>query len=390
MTFDAGPKYKIPDDWFVYDAAGLLNQLLDAEGAIFALTRVPCRQGWLRPSLKDRIQAQVDGSCQLALRERGATDLQGTPGRVSQSQVARDTLNTARWILSLPPDAPIDETFVLEAHRRLTDAAEGGLIALRAKGEQSVFGRPARRGAKGGRECRASLSALFAAVSKTESIHPPLVRGIALHYHLLAMQPFREANSRTARAVESFAFRKMGLDESRFIPMSQFYAAEESAYYDAVDQARRAGHDLTPFLSFTLRGLTGQCSRLLEQVRQELADTVFRNTMQELFDRIRMGKRAALAARQLKILELLLENGPLSMREIYGRERSAYSRLKNPWKAFLRDASDLFELGAVTAVGGEEPGLAPRMEWPEEITPMKFLEHYTQTPRSGAAATALG
>jgi Fic family protein len=92
--------------------------------------------------------------------------------------------------------------------------------------------------------------------------HDPLVQALALHYHFAAMHPFLDGNGRTARALEALMLQRIGLRDTLFIAMSNYYYEEKLAYLRALNESRAGGHDLTPFLKFALKGVESQCKRL--------------------------------------------------------------------------------------------------------------------------------
>jgi Fic family protein len=92
--------------------------------------------------------------------------------------------------------------------------------------------------------------------------HDPLIQALALHYHLASLHPFLDGHGRTARAIEALMLQRVGLRDTLFIAMSNYYYEEKTAYLQALTDTRAANHHLTPFLKFALKGIEIQCSRL--------------------------------------------------------------------------------------------------------------------------------
>jgi hypothetical protein len=380
-------KYRLPEDWFLYDAGAILKGVTEAQEVAFAFCEMPFEQPWLDGASRCALDAEVEGTC------RGRA---GGENEVPPDAEAAGVRAAYDWVSSLPGGIPVDEPLILDIHRRLEihrrlHTSESGSGSFRGKDDQVYFGEPLQRGAKGGRECQEAVRELVLAMDAHGSLHPPLIRGLALHYHLATIHPFGEANGRTARALDSLLRQKAGLAGPHFVPMADFYAEERSAYHASLGAARRSGHDLTPFLEFGLAGLARQCASRFDLLRARVSRALFERRMGDLFGRIRSGKRADMAARQLELLSIVLDAGRLPLDLAYGRLRSGYQRLKNPWKALLRDIGDLAELGALEVLGrGEAPELVPRLSWPREITDAAFLRHYTESQRTEMSLTQEG
>lgn len=380
-------KYRIPDEWFRYDAESLMQPVSRAGGSVHAFVTAPFQLGWLEGTAHSRELQEITASCALAghfvvsaAEERAL--LAGGPDLTAAEAVVGATAKTYDWISKAPPETPVTEGLLLETHRLLVAAEPPESEGLRTKDAQAYFGDPGQRGAKGGRECREALAALVRAIS-TDTSHAPLIRGLAAHYHLWTMHPFNQANGRTARALDCFFRQAAGLRGPHFVAMSAFYLSEQEAYREALGEARRAGHDLTPFLEFALPGVTLECERALSTLRRQTSIVLFRDTMGTLFGQIRTGKKRPMVTRHVGILDLLLEEGEQPARQIYYRMAGVYASLRNPWKAFLRDISDLLEIGAVEEGASS---LSPRLAWPSEITAARFMEHYSQAARFSMSA----
>ena len=368
-------KYRAPDDWFAYDAASLIKPVSSAEAAIHALTSAPFRRVWLESSGSDQLHDEITSSCRITAPDEGGA------GNPTVEAAAR----TYAWISEMPAPPSLSLSLIRQVHSQLTENKVDISSALRAKGEQIFFGSPRQRGAKGGKECQESLEALVAAWTRQGAHQPRVVKSLSLHYHILSIHPFHDANGRTARALETIVRGAAGLKGAHFVSMASYYLEERAAYEHALSASRRRGHDLTPFLEFTLHGLTARCDTLFAHVRNRLATTVFEQTMVSLFDRLRAGKRQAMATRQVQLLRSVLGSPGMSHQKLYEQLRVAYEPLKNPWKAFLRDMHDLIQIRAVEVTNGIDPSVYPCLTWPTIITEELFFQHYRDAPRSGVA-----
>ena len=216
----------------------------------------------------------------------------------------------------------MDADLILEIHRRLVtgsdeDHCEPG--RLRGRDQNVTFGAPRHRGAEGGDECAASLDEMTTAIRTAFRDHDPLVQALGLHYHLAAMHPFLDGNGRTARALEALMLQRTGLRDTLFIAMSNYYYEEKSGYLTALADTRAADHDLTPFLTFALKGIETQCRRLLAEIREHIAKALFRNTVTDLFGRLKSPRKRVMSARHIQLLNLLLEEEEMTLGEIQHR-----------------------------------------------------------------------
>jgi len=127
-------------------------------------------------------------------------------------------------------------------------------------------------------------------VQREFSEHDPLIQALALHYHFAAMHAFLDGNGRAARALEAVMLQRVGLRDTLFIAMSNYYYEEKTNYLKSLAEVRAADHDLTPFLAFGLRGVEIQCHHLFVEIRKNVAKALFRNVMFDLFNRLRTAR----------------------------------------------------------------------------------------------------
>jgi hypothetical protein len=217
--------------------------------------------------------------------------------------------------------------------------------------------------------------------------HNPLVQALALHYHFAAMHPFLDGNGRTARAVEALMLQRAGLRNSLFIAMSNYYYDEKNSYLAALAEVRKRDHDLTSFLVFGLKGIAVQCDRLSSEIRVNLSKALFRNTMYDLFNRLKSDKKRVLAQRQIEILKLLLDNDSMDFSQLSDDILRHYLPLKNFNKAIFRDLAQLFSLGAIEweerkIDGKDSRRIKLRLQWPTEITETAFFEKVKKFPKA--------
>lgn len=384
--------YELPQRWMAYDLAAILKPLTEAKAALLALTEIPYQRSWADELQQIQLKREVAGTSRIEGAEFTERELdaamQQTPERLetrSQKQAAA-AVATYRWIAGLPRDRPIDEALVCEIHRRLVTGCDDDHCPpgqLRGPDQNVAFGTPRHRGVDGGAACAEAVARLVEAARGAFREHDALVQALGLHYHFAAMHPFLDGNGRTARALEALMLQRVGLRDTLFIAMSNYYYEEKAAYLQALNDARSGGHDLTPFLRFALRGVEKQCRRLFGEIRHRVAQALYRNTVTDLFGRLQSPRKRVISARHVQLLNLLLEEESLSLSVLSKRAASFYS-VKNPGKALLRDLNYLIGLEAIRFERRSEPAefvLSINLEWPTQITETEFFRRVREMPK---------
>jgi Fic family protein len=385
-------RYELPERWVRFDANAVFQPLVGAKAALAALNELPFQRSWAEELQQIQLEREVAGTSRIegaefTERELDAA-LQATPGELetrSQRQAAA-AVATYRWIARLPRDRPIDADLIREAHRRLVTGCDDDHRPpgqLRTRDQNVTFGSPRHRGVEGGEPCEQAFARLIEALHTAFRSHDPIVQALALHYHFAAMHPFLDGNGRTARALEALMLQRLGLRDSLFIAMSNYCYEEKSAYLQALNDVRAAGHDLTPFLVFALRGVEVQCRRLLVEIREHLKRALFRNRMHELFGRLRSPRKRVMSARHVQLLNLLLDEGEITLFALQERAAPFYS-VANPRKALIRDLVYLINLAAIHFEPGpsaNQTKLRIDLDWPTRITETEFFAWAKSMPK---------
>jgi len=329
--------------------------------------------------------SRIEGA-EFTERELDAA-LKETPEQLftrSQRQ-ARAAMRTYRWLATLPHDYPINGDFIKSVHQRIVAGADDDHCppgVLRDTDQNVVFGFPPHRGVNGGSECRQAFQEFCRAVEREYPEHDILIQALGIHYHLGAMHPFLDGNGRTARAVEAAVLQRAGLRDT-LIAMSNYYYDENQSYLSSLSEARAAGHDLTPFLHFGLRGIAIQCQRLTAEIVREVQKALFRNIMYDLFNRLQSTRKRVIAKRQVEILKLFLEREEMLWPDVIKETGSYYAKMASPLKALIRDMSNLLHIKALTVERTEAKLFLFRisLDWPTHITETKFFEAVYQLPK---------
>lgn len=386
-------RYELPRrGWIRYDPHGILAELTSAKAAMLALAEIPYQRSWADELQRLELKREVAGTSRIegasfTDRELDAA-LRETPEQLdtrSQKQAAAAVV-AYTWIATIPHDRPIDEALIAQVHRLIVTGCDDDHCPpgrLRQRDENVTFGAPRHRGVEGGDECAAAMRLLAEAVRTEFREHDPIVRALALHYHVAAMHPFLDGNGRTVRALEALMLRQVGLRDTLFIAMSNYYYEHKTGYLQALNDVRAADHDLTPFLKFALVGVESQCRRLFAEVRTHVAKALFRNTMTDLFGRLRSPRKRVMSARHVQLLNVLLDHEGILLTELMDRARHHYT-VKNFYKALTRDLNYLIELGAIgfeRVPDDQEFRLWANLDWPTKITETEFFRKVKAMPK---------
>ena len=398
MSAETTSLYTLPERWVSYDAAAVLDPLVEARSAAGVLNRLPYLQQWIDQVHEEQLRLEAAGTSRIegaefSDQEQEIALASEVPPHVdltrSQRQL-RAADATYRWLRSQPTERPITSEFVFDIHRRMVtgcddDHCEPG--ALRPAGWNVTFGTPRCRGVEGGDRCQVAFNGLCAAIAGEYRQHDRIIQALAAHYHIGAMHPFGDGNGRTSRALEAFMLRQAGVSGLVMVSLSNYYYEHKDEYLAAMSESRRRGHDLTPFLRYALPAVSAQCNAVAASITDHIKRTLFRQFAQSLFGKLRSPRRRALAARQLHILEALLEAPALGIRTLLQRTGGEYQNLKHPASAWLRDIHNLRDIGAIQfdETKFPEEGIALNLDWPQQLSESVLLDRYDKLPSAASA-----
>ena len=385
--------YDIPKRWIQYDPVQSATAFAETKASILSLQTVPYQRRWVEQLQAMELKREVAGTSRIEGADFTEQELdralRTSPDEHftrSQKQ-AHAVVNAYRWIAELPQDRPVTGELILNLHRTIVTGADDDHCPpgkLRRENQNVQFGMPRHRGVEGGRECDRAFQQFSEALQTDYQAHDPIICALAAHYHLAAMHPFLDGNGRTARALEALLLQRAGLRDTCFIAMSSYYDDEKPAYLAALTAVRQSGHDLTPFLLFGLRGVALQSKRLLGHIQHHISRALYRNTMNELFGRLKSPRKRFIAERQMEILTLLLDVESMELDRLVKITDGSYGNLKNPWTGLVRDLTNLQDLNAITITqtGAGRYELSVRLEWPTTITETEFFAKIRHAPKA--------
>ena len=393
MTTSGVSRYIVPRQWLRYDHTAVTGPLIEAKTAAGVLNRMPYLPQWIEQAHEEQLRLEAVGTSRIegaefTQREQDealAPDIPVGVGLTHSQRQLRAANAAYRWIQSLPANRPVTAELVLGIHRSIVtgcddDHCEPG--ATRSAGSNVTFGMPRCRGVEGGDNCQATFGALVEAIAGEFRGHDRIIQAMAAHYHIDAMHPFDDGNGRTARALEAFMLREAGVNDIVMVSLSNYYYEHKDEYMAALYESRESGHDLTPFLTFALPAVAERCNAIADDIVMQNKRTLYREFARSLFGRLRSPRRRVLAERQLQVLHVLLDGGPVSLGVLRRQIVGHYQTLRFPDRAMVRDLVGLLDVSAVVLNGDQ---IAVNLDWPQKFSESELLERYEQMPSAVSA-----
>ena len=393
MTAPSVNQYHAPQQWVRYDIAAVVGPLIEAKTAAQVLSRLPYLPQWIAEAHKEQLRLEAVGTtriegAQFTPREEEEALSVGEDARAalthSQRQL-RAASDTYAWMREQSANRPVTADLILDIHRRIVtgcddDHCEPG--ALRRSDNNVTFGNPQCRGAEGGAPVSAAFEQLCGAIVGEFQGHDRIVQAVAAHYHLGAMHPFGDGNGRTARAVEAFMLREAGVNEMVMVSLSNYYYEHQAEYLAALYESRIRDHDLTPILTFALRAIADRCNALGGQITEQNNRILFREFARSLYGRLMNSRKRVLAVRQMRILDALLDSGPLGPEELVDVLLPSYVELKHADRALERDVNWLIESGSISVHGRR---FSINLDWPRQVSESEHFAILEQFPQAASS-----
>ena len=395
--------YRVPDNWIEYDYMGVVEELIDAKNAVASLKAVPFQLSWIEELRKTQLKMEVAGTAQIEGAYFSVSELdtamkaENVEELVTRSQRrANSAARAYKWIAQIADDVPITSQIVCDIHRLIVTGCDDDHCLpgkLRGLEHDASFGVPRHLGSAGGPDSVSLLESLAREAQTTFQEHDPLIQGLALHYHFVAMHPFSDGNGRTARALEALILQRMGLKDCLFTAMSNYYCEEKRSYLEILASVRARGHDLTAFLKFGLKGVAIQAGRLSQIIKNTVEKEIFKNLIRELFARAQSTRKGVIVKRQLTLLDRISKyDPPQKLSVLVDSVKEHYDTHKNPFDAVVRDLNRLYGLGAICVEQGDDltaanSYIAANFDWPKTITDEDFFARLALLPKSRADAS---
>jgi Fic family protein len=131
----------------------------------------------------------------------------------------------------------------------------------------------------------------------------PVLSSAIMHYRFEAIHPFADGNGRTGRALALWELYRRGFDTHHIFSVDEFYWENRPRYYEALDNVRREGEDLTQWLEYSAEGLQLTLERVWTRVQKFSAQP--------------RQKKLVLRPKQEQLLHFLRDHKSMSPSEIW-------------------------------------------------------------------------
>ena len=170
-----------------------------------------------------------------------------------------------------------------------------------------------------------------------------VIRAIVAHFYVVSIHPFGDGNGRTARGVESFVLYRGGINARGFYSLANHYYQQRDEYVRLLDSVRfETAGDLTPFVSFALRGLQSELELVHEDIMAEVRVIAFRDFARERL--LKTGKLGTKSGERIFHFLLALGWEPVSPAQLRSGEHPlSYLYRHVSTKTIQRDLKYLLE-----------------------------------------------
>jgi Fic family protein len=156
-----------------------------------------------------------------------------------------------------------------------------------------------------------------------------------VHYRFESIHPFADGNGRSGRALALWELYRRGFDTHHIFSVDEFYWENRPRYYEALDNVRREGENLTHWLEYSAEGLLKTLERVWTRVQKFTAQPG--------------QQKLVMRPKQEQLLQLLRDHKSMTPREIWdglGVSKQGALDLLNP----------LIKVGLVKRVGTKKAG----------------------------------
>lgn len=200
---------------------------------------------------------------------------------------------------------PITEGLIREIHKELVIHVRGNSASpgayrkiqnyvINSKTGQAIYTPPPAY------EIPKMMDDLVKWINLEKMINPILISGIA-QFQLVHIHPFLDGNGRTARLLSTLCLYRRGYDFKQLFTISEYYDRNRLEYYKSIQSVRESNMDMTKWLEYFTQGLAEQMKEIKSRGEYVIkADLI--------------AKKYQLSKRQEAALQMILENGDLTMK----------------------------------------------------------------------------
>jgi len=162
----------------------------------------------------------------------------------------------------------------------------------------------------------------------------PVLSSAILHYRFEAIHPFADGNGRTGRALALWELYRRGFDTHHIFSVDEYYWEDRPRYYQALQEVRESGDDLSAWLEYCAAGLRQTLERVWMRIQSLQMDS---------------GEKLVLRPRQEQLLHLLRDHGSMAPSEIW-------ETLKISRQGAMDLLRPLMDAGVIEKIGGHRTG----------------------------------
>lgn len=268
------PTYRITDQILAW-----LSEIAQIKARVDHAKLLPAREAVLRRATTIKMthsSTSIEGN---SLEEYQVLQLIEGKSVQAQSKDIREVqnyLHAIDLIDTLSKKSTFTPNDILTIHSRviagLVDAEKTGLLRRGpvyvvnthpSDKDQLVYTPPAWQTVSG------LLDELIAWCHKSPAIHPIIRAGI-LHYQFESIHPFTDGNGRVGRLLTLLHLYQSDWDFKKVLVLEDYYNQDRKRYYQALQTgptyAKRTGTDLTPWLTYFIKGFWEEALRVKEQI----------------------------------------------------------------------------------------------------------------------------
>ncbi|MDP1722203.1 MAG: Fic family protein [Candidatus Gottesmanbacteria bacterium] len=268
------PTYRISDQILAW-----LSEIAQIKAMVDHATLLPARQALLRRATTIKMthsSTSIEGN---SLKEYQVLQIADGKRVQAQSKDIREVqnyLSALELIDTLSQNSTFTQGDILAIHSRvitgLVDTAKTGTLrrgpvyvvnTLPSGREQLVYTPPTWQ------KVAVLLDDLTAWCNESAAVHPIIRAGI-LHYQFESIHPFTDGNGRVGRLLTLLHLYQSAWNFKKVLVLEDFYNENRKNYYEALQTgttfAKRDGADITPWLTYFIKGFWEEALRVKEQI----------------------------------------------------------------------------------------------------------------------------
>jgi len=255
--------------------------------------------------------SEAEVARQMDLLEAGQENLKKATKEQLQIRNSGIAQNWVRLRFS-PEHAPLELADILKMHHMVTEQSDE---INNAPGKFRTFpvtvGSPDAGGVHRGAPPQDVLQLMekypeFVNSRRLRDMHP-VIRALLAHFFLVTIHPFGDGNGRVSRLVEAGILFQGGYNVLGFYGLSNYFYRNELEYKTTLQTCRkRQPFDVTPFITFGLRGFAAELKGINNFIKAKLNRVVYRAMLVRAFNKKTSDRRRLLNQREYNLLDYLL------------------------------------------------------------------------------------